>query len=430
MTPRYRRRLERGGVMTIVAVLLAGGVLMGMAAISIDVGRLLAEKRQLQNSSDAASLSLADDCWASPGSCAVTSNEQTLANGNSDDNTTTITSACSVNIAGSPINGCPTATGALADCAPLPDAFAAMSGLPYVEVRTRTRIPNGDNGLTNYLASALGITKSSAAACARAAVGTIDSGVGELPITISACEWSRQTGGNPVTGSGGSYYPAPNYQGTTTPDYGYGMSGSPAWPTGAPPAPAANPGGEVVLLVQNPPGGQTPPSSCPTWNGHALPGGFSILETVSGNPCKAVELPYKWMHTSPGTSVGCDLSQYVGKVVALPVFSCTLDYLPNREANEATDPCNTGNGSNAWYWRRGYAAFYLSGYRLQTNGSIPNRVRSINPNNTLANGNNPCGNSELCLAGWFTTGSLSGTGISGAPTTTNYFGVYRVVPAG
>ena len=67
--------------------------------------------------------------------------------------------------------------------------------------------------------------------------------------------------------------------------------------------------------MQNPPGGQTQPSPCPNWQGHALPGGFGILETATGDPCKIREFPFAWMHTQPGNNTRCNLENYIGKVV-------------------------------------------------------------------------------------------------------------------
>ena len=84
----------------------------------------------------------------------------------------------------------------------------------------------------------------------------------------------------------------------------------------------------------------------------------------------------------------------------------------------------------------GYAAFYLSGYGVTTDGSIDNSVTSINPNttmpapNTLPSSANPCENSASCISGWFTTASLSATSISGPPSGGGFFGTYAVVPAG
>ena len=73
----------------------------------------------------------------------------------------------------------------------------------------------------------------------------------------------------------------------------------------------------MILLVQNPPTGQTLPTACPTWQGHALPGGFGILETTA-NPCLARQYPFDWMHTSPGNNVGCNLDTLVGTVLVRP----------------------------------------------------------------------------------------------------------------
>lgn len=433
--------------MTIVGVLLAFGVLLGSVALSLDVGRILVEKRQLQNSADAAALALAENCWKN-NNC----NEaavQGLVNANASDRVSGIQSACSKNMPGSTLpNNCGTASGALADCAPLPGYLAAYSNsLPYVEVRTKTQSGTASaptNGMANWIAGLIGSPTSSAGACARAAVGA-PSGGGEIPLTISVCEWERQTGGSydPDTGaySGGTYYHAPDYtaypQGTSKYPKGYSDTGSagtwPGWPTGAPPAPASNPGGEVVLLVQNPPGQATESQPCdfndPTF-GHQLPGGFSLLETTS-NPCQIKEYANDWMHTDPGASTDCDLSKYVGKVIDIPIFECTSDVLPPNAPDLENDPCDTGNGTNAWYWRAGYASFYLSGYSLTTTAKPDNKVESINPNNTIKKKDNPCTNSQMCISGWFTTGSIKGTGgISGPPAANGYFGTYRVALVG
>jgi uncharacterized membrane protein len=70
-----RQRDERGAVGTIVGVLLAMGVVFGFLAISVDVGSLLWERRQLQNAADAAALSLATECGTGA-NCATAGNLQ------------------------------------------------------------------------------------------------------------------------------------------------------------------------------------------------------------------------------------------------------------------------------------------------------------------------------------------------------------------
>jgi hypothetical protein len=412
---------ERGAVATVVAVLLAGGVLMGFLALAIDVGQVLVEKRQLQNSADAGAMSLAKSC--AKGNCVAGADSlANLVDNNANDNMSGIQSQCATNMPGSTLPACPVGTGAWADCSPLPPALAAMGALPYVEVRTRTQTANGagrNNFMRNWIAGMNGnSTTSSAGACARAAVGTPADLSSELPITFSACDWQHATGGT-TGGGGGAYYASPVYNGVNA--YGYGGAGQPPWPAAAAAPPAQLPGREIVLLSQNPPGGATMPTSCPTWNGHALPGGFGALETLS-DPCQFKEYPFHWMKTDTGNNTSCDLNALVGKVINLPIFDCTYTSTLSSEYPSPTSLCSTGNGSNAYYHRAGYAQFYLSGYNLNVTGGIPNKRQS------LVSGNFPCNGSNKCISGWFLTGELSATAISGPPNTG--FGTFTVVPAG
>ena len=165
--------------------------------------------------------------------------------------------------------------------------------------------------------------------------------------------------------------PMPDY--TTYPSGGYGGTGTQKWPPAPATPPAQNPGGEVVLLIQNPPSGQTAPTSCPNWQGHALPGGFGLLESTS-DPCTLKTYPYNWVHTSPGNSTQCDLSNYRGKIISIPVFDCTTDYQPSTDTIPPPgSACVEGNGNNAWYHRQGYAYLYLSGFNLTISGASNNK---------------------------------------------------------
>jgi hypothetical protein len=176
-----------------------------------------------------------------------------------------------------------------------------------------------------------------------------------------------------------------------------------------------------VLLSQNPPGGATLPTGCPTWSGHALPGGFGVLETTS-DPCKFVEYPHHWMHTSTGNNTTCDLEALVGKVINIPIFDCTNTTAPG--VAPPVNGCDTGNGSNAYYHRAGYAQFYLSGYALNVSSGIPNKAKSLVSNQF------PCSGGDRCISGWFLKGELSSQAISGPPSSSGNFGTYAVVPAG
>lgn len=73
---------ERGAATVLVAILLV--VLLGMAALVVDVGAAYAEKSQLQNGADAAALAIAQDC--ADGTCfAPAATGQDFANSNSND---------------------------------------------------------------------------------------------------------------------------------------------------------------------------------------------------------------------------------------------------------------------------------------------------------------------------------------------------------
>lgn len=396
---RARTRRERGAT-AVVTIILLVPVLFGAAALSIDVGNLLAERRQVQNGADAAAMVAARACLKSGTGCPAPSTLSPIAGKNANDGVTDAVGLC-----GNPDNlptglpACPTTTGVV-DC---PAPTARQKTFPYVEVRTQTHTTAGATALTNKFARMLvgGSPDTPVGACARVGWGAPSGGKSGAPITISGCDWMHASGGN-AGGGGGSYLPMPDY--TTYPSGGYGGTGTQKWPAAPAAPPTQNPGGEVVLLIQNPPGGHTPPTSCPTWQGHALPGGFGLLESVSGQPCTLKEYNFNWMHTDTGNQTSCDLSSLVGKVISLPVFDCTDDGLPGvagiPPAGNAT--CDQGNGSNAWFHRQGYAYFYLSGYSVTTAGGVPNKVKSVNPNfNSF-----PCSSSESCISGWFVQGEL------------------------
>ncbi len=80
---------ERGASTVIVAVLLV--VLLGFAALVVDVGAMYGEKAQLQNGADFAALAIAHDCAG--GTCGDTeANAENLADSNSNDAASGVTS--------------------------------------------------------------------------------------------------------------------------------------------------------------------------------------------------------------------------------------------------------------------------------------------------------------------------------------------------
>lgn len=185
--PRHSRR-DRGGVAVIVAVLLGSGVLLGMAALVLDVGLLYAERTQLRSGADAAALKVAQVC-ASPTGCAAsdtTADDYASLNANDGAAAATVCGR-----GGDYPSTCPPPSTALPDCIGAPPA--APTG--FAEVRTTTLEPDGSTLLPPIFAQAVlggGFAGAEVAACARAAWGP-PSAANTLAMTISACDWTTQT---------------------------------------------------------------------------------------------------------------------------------------------------------------------------------------------------------------------------------------------
>jgi Flp pilus assembly protein TadG len=342
---------ESGAVATIVAILLGAGVILGMAALTVDVGQLYAERRQVQNGADAAALAVAVSCArASVCDSAPGGQATAMAGANANDGATAVLLVCGD---GSPsLTTCPGQSGPeLTQC---PSSPTGVTG--WVRVRTATLTSGGGTLLPPAFARALagnsGYTGSSVHACAQAAWGPPAS-LTTVPITLSLCEWDA------ATANGTTYAPAP-----------------------IPPHPSS---GEVALKLHatNEPGG------CPSTGGAYadLPGGFGWLDSTG---CQATITAEGLATADPGVSgAGCSdvVPANVGKTVFLPVYE------------EAW-----GTGSSGTYRISGFAAFYISGYNLPA--AHPNHVDS-------PVGGRLCRGDDKCIYGWFTQGLTSGPGAIG-----------------
>ncbi len=394
---QYSSRSDRGAVATIVTILCTMGVVVGMLAISADIGSVTSQRRSVQNSADAAAFALADACARQDTSvCGTSSIAKTaltpLATSNSSG--ATVTSACTNALgtsAGVPLDPC-TSTGTSSDlgsCVPLTTAAALLS---YVEVRTLNTATTPFGGALNAG------TSRPVPACARAAWGPGGpSQISVLPLAISECDWASQVGW-----PGSTNYPAapsgasPGYSDTDS---------RPDWPTHE----------DSIYAKGN-------PTTCDTSSpGGTAPGGFAWLDGLTG-PCSGVVTDNSWIHGDTGAN-GCGASTFdalQGTVVYVPVFDCMLSSNPGRDPI-STDDCNSGNGSNTYYHISGFAAFYLSGWRL-TNTS----KNSVRPPNSL------CGtsSSQRCVSGWFLRDLIpAGDIIPPTPTNPNY-GITVIKPAG
>jgi Flp pilus assembly protein TadG len=289
---------ERGAVGILVGTLFVTGVVLGMAALTIDAGRLYVERAELQNGADGGALAVAKTC-ASESSCAP-GKAADYANRNSGDGASTVSLVCGQ---GPGLSGCPAATAGQGSC---PAAPAAATS--YVDVRTSTKTSGGSSLLPPVFARSLpgngGYQGTTVYACARAMWGPAVQTSQSLAMTLSYCAWAQATGGTPPT---------------------YGTT--------------------VRIFVRDAP-------NAPTCNGSSAPGEFGWLQD-EGNCSASIDLTQTGYAagSDPGKNVtkACQdaLTSYLtsGNPIYIPVFDTT-----------------TGTGNNASYHLIGLAAFVLTGY--------------------------------------------------------------------
>lgn len=319
-----RRTSERGASATIVGILLAVGVIFGAAALSIDMGALMVERRELQNGADAGALSLASSC-AKDNCVQDADGLPALVNKNASDQAHTISDECVRNFSGATnLRVCdpPGASAAIAECPALPPGLPA--GVSYVEVRTSSLSEAG--GFVRNIFSSLGPggeSTTTVASCARAGWGPAG-GASTLPLTFSLCE----------------YYDALKAGG---PGFGDPVQGDYT--------------GEVALAVKykvtgNPPVSTSP---CDPEEGHSgmdAPGGFGWLDQTG---CRANINADGWVKVDTGKNAppGC---LKAGDVILVPIFDCV--------SKSETFCDNIAAGSNTSYHIDGFGAFFVTGYQF------------------------------------------------------------------
>lgn len=156
-----RFRSERGASAVLVGLLMV--LLLGFLAFSIDVGVMYAERAQLQNGADAASLAIAYDC--ADGTCT------------------------------DPVGRAASYTSDNANDAAANVAYDLRTDLKKVTVTASTLTANGENALQHYFAALLpgGPTESTVRARATAEWGGPGSGT-VLALALSWCEFQESLG--------------------------------------------------------------------------------------------------------------------------------------------------------------------------------------------------------------------------------------------
>lgn len=373
-------RGERGAVGTILAVLLLGGVVMGMLALSVDVGNIWSERRQLQNGADATSLALADACAKGTAGCSADpalNNLQPLAGENAIDKLAQLDAGqlCGHGSTRFPLSGLPpcTDTGSfqqLTKCNPVPSWLLGQD-IPYVETRPSTLGQGNSTILPKYFSQLLvggagpNVTES---ACARAAWGPAGNTGNTLPISIGACDWANDTAVDGVPGK--RYAPSPPYD----PPPGDSTTALPSNVTTPPP-------GYVYGIFTH------SANKCVGMPGAAYPGGFSWLNSAS---CVANIGADGWVLGSTGNGNQCsatDLQKYVGTEVFIPITDQVV-----------------GTGSTASYHVSGVASFFFAGWD-NFSTAAPTKTYSVYAEPATVCPPTTCnGASDQYIWGWFTSG--------------------------
>lgn len=364
---------DRGAVGVLVGVLIASGVLFGMAAVVLDVGQIYTERAELQNGADAGSLAVAKACAAGVADCssytALDGAAGTHADDNAHDGASQVTLVCGYD-ADQPLDACPADTGTTddrTDCPPLP-----ASGKEFVDVHTMTLSEDRSSYIlpptfSHVLAGEP--QDMTVGACARAMWGAPSAAKG-LRLTVSACEWDNATEG------GTKYWPAP--------------------PETVPAADAAE--AEVTLVVQAGTGStnNSPPPCEPGPAGQDAPGGFGWTDPDPDNPdgCDTYFEQDGTYEGDPGNNVPIPCKTVLEWAYTNYPAALILPIYVDKEP-----PGPSGSGTNTTYTLDQPAAFVITGYKLPGMTPAPSKLT----------GNLSCGfPGSACIHGYFTTGTTSG----------------------
>jgi len=353
---RLLGRDDRGAIGVIIAVLVAGGVLLGSAALVIDVGQIYQNRAELQNGADAAALAVARQCEQTQGPC-VQLTAQGTALGYANSNASALTqdtagifvvcgsgglNSCSSGIYGNGLTSCPK---------------DPTNGANFVDVLTETTLKSGSTLLPPIFARTIvgnsTYTGTTVKACAQAQWGgALQSD--SLALTLSLCQWQD------LTGSGGSGFGTP-----------------------------------VAVFIKG------KAKQCAGPAGQNMPGGFDWLQQTSSSACTAyIDLTTNTTVTNTGNNVSsaCKIAlsndvdaAIAGKPVTVfvPVFGCD-------QSTPAWCPV-TGTGSNAQYAVVGLAGFEILGY-----ANIPG-MQDKGTNSACTSVPGPGGNAP-CIEGQFSPG--------------------------
>ena len=345
-------RDERGAIGVLIAVLIGGGVLLGLGALAIDVGQLYQNRAELQNGADAGALAVAESCAL--GTC-TTGPASTYATGNASKLTGNRAGVDLVCGSGTGMSACPGTSSAPYNCPANPSA-----GTNYVDVYTSTQTPSGSllpPVFARTLLGNRGYAGTNVKACAQAEWGA-PSSADTIAFTISACSWYV------YTNNGTNFAPPPPY----------------------PPNPLPAASYDHIMFEHGSQGSKT--TGCPPYqpSGQDAPGNFGWTDD-SGNCSVPIN------NGSYGGNTGASISNDCKTALINDQANKTVVYLPVYSAI-------SGTGTGVTYTLLGFAAFVITGYHI---GGGFTASDWLNPANN-------CKGSNFCIDGYFTHGLIPSTG--------------------
>ncbi|WP_106399192.1 pilus assembly protein TadG-related protein [Actinocorallia populi] len=190
-----RLRGDRGSMAPLVAVLLTGGILVGAAAVVVDVGRIYAEREELQSGADAAALAAVTACARQAGTQPCTPElllaaARPVAERNASDGAVDLLPMC----------GRQRGAALLGDCLPAPANLSGCVGDrpaegDYLEIQASTRQDDGSRLLPAVFSRAVAGEPdgTTVAACARVAWGAALRVPEAFKMMVSECAWNTLT---------------------------------------------------------------------------------------------------------------------------------------------------------------------------------------------------------------------------------------------
>jgi hypothetical protein len=392
-------RGERGAIAVIVTVLVGGGVLLGMGALVVDTGQMYSERAQLQNGADAGVLMVALGCAKGTANCTMSvaslnnpkcdstpGASSGIAGCNANDGATKIDQVCG---SGSGLSPC---TGPQTDC---PTWKGPGS---YAQVQTSTLNQDGTTLLPAVfgravLGNSYDKTVHPLHACAQAAWSAPAGLQNAVAFTISYCEWQQDVA---TDGSFATYPPWP-------PSFLDVKAGTPAAKA------------EHVLVLH----GDSGSKSCNAGNDSAgwdAPGAFGWVG--DGSTCSV-----KITNNTYPANTGANAINACASTFQAAYSSHQPIYIPVYDGT-------VGTGNNVIYTLKGFAAFILTGWNLNSGQSGWKGAGGtvIEPSLiALSKGQTPTGycqkplvasNSDVCVFGFFTQALIPASALptgSGTP---------------